>query len=141
MKLPAMRPNNKAFAVLLLFMFIITGIAATAPPEERERYTNLKVLPKKISNEEMESVMYFIDKQLGVNCMYCHVPKKDAFPKRMDFASDEKPEKKIAREMLKMTIRLNRKYFEAPDDLQAIRKPKMWCKTCHRGYPVPPGTP
>ena len=89
-----MRPNNKALIALLLFIFIITAIATTTPPEDGEHYTNLKVLPKKISNEEMESVMYIIDKQLGVNCVYCHVPKKDVFPKRMDFASDEKPEKK-----------------------------------------------
>ena len=133
--------DHKKISVALCFLaFIITGIAATSPPQDDDHYTNLKVLPKKISTEEMESVMHFIDKQLGVNCFYCHVPKKNVFPKRMDFASDEKPEKKIAREMLKMAIKINKKYFGAKDIQQAYRTPKMWCKTCHRGYPVPPGT-
>ena len=135
-----MKTYKKVFVALGLIAFIVTGVAATDTAQDDDHYTNLKVLPKKITSSEMESVMYFIDRQLGVNCMYCHVPKKNVFPKRMDFASDEKPEKKIAREMLKMTIKINKKYFGAEDDQQAYRKPKMWCKTCHRGFPVPPGT-
>jgi len=135
-----MRAYKKIFVVTGLLALIITGIAATGPTENDAHYTNLKVLPKKISSEEMESVMYIIDRQLGVNCVYCHVTKKNSFPKRMDFASDEKPEKKIAREMLKMCIKINKKYFGAEDKEQAYRRPKMWCRTCHRGFPVPPGT-
>ncbi|HXB43624.1 MAG TPA: c-type cytochrome, partial [Puia sp.] len=95
-----MKTYKKVFVALGLIAFIVTGVAATDTAQDDDHYTNLKVLPKKITSSEMESVMYFIDRQLGVNCMYCHVPKKNVFPKRMDFASDEKPEKKIAREML-----------------------------------------
>jgi thioredoxin-related protein len=130
---------KKILATTSLLLLIIVGTAATRPPEDEERFTNLKVLPKKISSEQMESIMYIIGRQLGVNCIYCHVPKKNVFPKRMDFASDEKPEKKIAREMLRMNIKINKKYF-AQDTWQAIQRPKMWCRTCHRGFPVPPGT-
>ncbi len=130
---------KKIFVSLCLFALIITGIAATKPADDDGHYTNLKVLPKKISSDEIERIMYAIERQLGVSCVYCHATKKDVFPKRVDFASDEKPEKKIAREMLKMTIKINKKYFGAESNSAAISKPKIWCKTCHRGFPIPPG--
>ena len=122
-------------------VFIITGIAATTPPQDDEHFTNLKVLPKNTSDEEMDRIMYGIKRQLGVSCLYCHVPKKDAVPKRMDFASDEKPEKRVAREMMKMSIKINKKYFDAKDNLEAFRKPKVWCRTCHHGRAVIPSLP
>ena len=134
-----MRAYKKIFVVSGLFAFMFTGIAATHPPND-EHYTNLKVLRKKISSEELERIMYAFERQLGVTCVYCHTTKKNVFPAEMDFASDEKPEKKIAREMLKMTLKINKKYFGAESNQQAIEKPKMWCRTCHRGFPVPPGT-
>jgi thioredoxin-related protein len=132
-----MQGCKKNIIVFCLLIFVSMGIMATHPPEE-EQFTNLKVLPKKVTGVQMESIMYILDRQLGVNCLYCHVPKKNVFPKRMDFASDENPKKKIAREMLRMTIKINIKYFGLENKFQAIITPKMWCRTCHRGFPVPP---
>jgi photosynthetic reaction center cytochrome c subunit len=134
-----MQDYKKIFVLLGFLVFIITGIAATCPPQDDDHYTNLKVLPKKISKDQMERAMYIFERQLGVTCVYCHATAKNVFPERMDFASDEKPEKKIAREMLKMTLKINKKYFNIESTRDAIEKPKMWCKTCHRGFPIPPG--
>lgn len=85
----------------------------------------------------MDFVMTAIKKQLGVNCYYCHKTEGTGSSERFDFASDEKPEKKIARQMLKMTIKLNKKYFGIKSTIAALYKPMVSCKTCHFGQPVP----
>ncbi|MEJ0082894.1 MAG: c-type cytochrome [Puia sp.] len=48
---------------------------------------------------------------LGVKCSFCHAPSKDTAQKWPDFASDDKPEKLIARKMMKMTSKINKKFF------------------------------
>lgn len=45
---------------------------------------------------------------LGVKCGYCHALKK-ANSKKLDFASDEKPEKERAKDMLRMVAKINKK--------------------------------
>jgi len=132
-----MKEYKKMIVLVSLSALLIISTTASRPPEEEEHYTNLKVLPKNTSEEEMERIMYAFDRGLGVNCVYCHVNKKNVFPPRADFASDEKPAKRIAREMLRMSIKINKKYFDAKNSLEAIRYPKVWCKTCHRGFPIP----
>ena len=130
--------TKKNIVFIGLFVFIITGIAATCPREEEGgNYKNLQVLSKHITDDQLERVMYGFERQLGVTCLYCHVPTKNVFPARVDFASDEKSEKNIAREMLKMTIKINKKYFKIDIDKRVLAKPAVWCKTCHRGFPVP----
>lgn len=131
--------QQKAYILSGLLIFILAGTAATRPQDGDDHYTNLKVLPKKISEDDMERAMYVFEKQLGVTCVYCHVPTKNEVPKRMDFASDEKPEKKIAREMLRMSIKMNKKYFGMSTIAEILNKPKVWCRTCHYGFPRPPG--
>jgi len=59
---------------------------------------------------------------LGVSCSFCHVPGQ--------WASDQKPNKDVAREMVAMVGRLN-------TDLKSMRNlpdsnPMMGCITCHR---------
>jgi len=132
-----MQIHKKIYIISGLLVFMITGIAATCPPNDDDHYTNLKVLPKKISSERLERIMTTFERQLGVTCLYCHVRKKDVLPQTTDFASDEKIEKKIARQMLKMTLRINKKYFNMQDDEQVLQKPKVWCRTCHHGVPAP----
>jgi hypothetical protein len=50
-----------------------------------------------------------------------------------DFASDEKPEKKAAREMITMVLNLNKTSFNGNTDVS--------CYTCHRGRNRPQGVP
>ena len=52
------------------------------------------------------------NKALGVTCNYCHARTKPGiFPVRADFTSDEIPTKLTARKMMRMTDKINRKYF------------------------------
>ncbi len=72
-------------------------------------YMNLQILPEDISKHDLDSVMHHFSQSLGVKCNFCHVWNNDS--KKMDFATDEKPEKKIARKMMLMAIDLNKNYF------------------------------
>jgi hypothetical protein len=129
-------PVKKISVVTGLFLFTVAGVAFTQTDKDK-KHKNLEVLSKNISDDELERVMYTFTRQLGVTCLYCHVPTKNIVPERMDFASDEKNEKLIARQMLQMTMKLNKKYFDHPIDKKIIAKPLIWCRTCHMGYPVP----
>ncbi len=133
-----MKSKNKIFVIAGFFVFIIAGINATMPHDDEKKFKNLKVLAKDITDDELERVMLTFERQLGVTCMYCHVPTKNNIsPPRVDFASDEKSEKLVAREMLKMTMKLNKKYFNFVVDKKMSERPVVWCKTCHMGYPIP----
>ena len=129
---------QKKFSIIVSLAFLTAlGIAATSPREEDEPYKNLKVLSKHTTEDEMERIMYRFNRELGVTCLHCHVPGKDTTELRVDFVSDEKKEKRVARDMLRMTIKLNKKYFNTIIDKEITVQPMIWCKTCHRGFPRP----
>lgn len=73
-------------------------------------FKNLQILPKDISGHDLDSVMHHFTASLGVKCNFCHVRNEEE--KKMDFASDDKPEKKIARKMMLMAIDINKNYFK-----------------------------
>jgi len=74
---------------------------------------------------------------LGVKCNFCHAPEADSSSHHLDFASDAKPEKNIARHMMKMTAKINKKYFSFNKDESGNTVPAISCITCHRGNPHP----
>jgi Photosynthetic reaction centre cytochrome C subunit len=131
--------NKKKLTVgLLLSTTTLIGILATKPPqEEKPVYTNLKVLSKKISDENMDYIMESFNMQLGVNCLFCHVHREKDYVYSFDYASDSMMNKRIARDMLRMTMKLNKKYFNTKISGTLSSPGKIWCKTCHRGKPVP----
>jgi hypothetical protein len=131
----------KKFAVVFtLIALMIVGMAATRPQDDKPK-RNLKVLPKDISHDDLEKVMDSWKAALGVKCGFCHAPSKDSTSRKLDFASDDKPEKKMARDMFRMAGRINKKYFhfdkDDKDDKGAPAVPAITCMTCHRGSPHP----
>lgn len=126
--------RNKIKTILGLALFVISGVAATHVPYQKER--NLKVLPLDISDQKLDSIMNTYNKALGVKCEFCHV-KKLIFPGDFDYASDKEPMKENARDMMRMVIDINRNYFwhnkdERPEYLKTVT-----CITCHKGEPFP----
>src|SRR5690348_191634 len=100
---------KKPLVLIAIVALVVLGIAASRPPAGE--YKNLKVLPKNISHDDLDKVMHGFNDALGVKCNFCHAAQKDN-PRKMDFPSDEKSEKNIAREMYKMTGRINKKFFK-----------------------------
>jgi hypothetical protein len=128
--------SRKILAAIVLLAFIGFGIAATTPPDEH-KHKNLKILPKNISHEDLDKVMDGFKEALGVKCNFCHAPEADSTSHHLDFASDAKPEKNIARHMMKMTAKINKKYFSFNKDENGNAVVAISCITCHRGNPHP----
>jgi len=102
-------------------------------------YENLKVLPKNISSKELQGIMVDdFEDGLGVTCGFCHASAKSGHG--LDFPSDSKPEKKIAREMMRMTIGINKKYFKTNHAMIGSSALTVTCNTCHKGVAFPDGT-
>lgn len=122
----------------ILACVVISSIAATSSPKKQALYTNLKVLPKDISSKELQSIMADdFEDGLGVTCGFCHANAKDGHG--LDFASDEKPEKEIARGMMRMTLGINKKYFKAKHPAIGSNALTITCNTCHKGEAFPDG--
>jgi hypothetical protein len=128
--------KSKAFLILCFLIATVFLMSGFMPQPATKRYVNLKVLPKDISKDELDSVMDGFKTALGVKCGFCHAPKKDD-PKRLDFASDAKEEKETARMMMKMTAKLNKKYFHVKDANVPNVVLAVNCITCHRGNTDP----
>jgi hypothetical protein len=121
-------------------LFITAGIAASSPPTEKPGWKNLKVIPKNTDEEQMERIMHQYTRQLGVTCSYCHPDSKPGIiPVTVDFVTDEIPQKEITRKMMRMTDKLNKKYFGYKNDygFESFTKAGITCNTCHRGIPKP----
>lgn len=118
--------------------FSLCGILAARPPEtEKPVYKNLRVLSDQISDENMDYVMESFNAGLGVTCVFCHPGQHNGTQFEIDYASDEYRNKRIARDMLRMTFKLNKKYFNTKMTGEMTTRGRIWCRTCHHGIPVP----
>jgi hypothetical protein len=127
--------NRKIFVTLGLTS-VVTFIALTSMAPDDDSLKNIKVLPKSLTDRQVHQVMREWSISLGVRCGFCHAPSADG--KGLDFPSDAKPEKEMARHMYKMMNKINEKYFEAKkDSLGMVEHSGINCYTCHRGNSHP----
>ena len=130
--------KKKSTIILALSVGILISVAAHQPENKPDDgFKNLKVLPKNISEDSLKDLMHQYSHALGVRCNFCHAPNKDNPGGWPDFASDDKPEKEIARHMITMAQDINKTYFNfmgssRPDTIRVVS-----CITCHRGNPHP----
>src|SRR5579862_7816040 len=127
---------RKILTSVLLAALVLLGVAAVNPPDPPKN-KNLKILPKNISHEDLDKVMDGFKEALGVKCNFCHAPEADSTTHHLDFASDAKPEKNTARYMMKMTKKINKKFFSFNKDENGKSVQTITCITCHRGKPHP----
>ena len=130
---------NRKFIVIAFMAIIVTSVVAftTPTPPQDNGFKNLKILPKDISHEQLNHIMHGFNNSLGVKCNFCHAPSKDTAVHHPDFASDEKPEKEIARSMMKMTVKINNKFFGTKHASIGDSTLTVTCITCHHGQPHP----
>ena len=107
---------------------------APAPPP-----TNLQVLPKEFTRQQVVQVMQQFTMGLGVMCNYCHVEMAGAPPNAngqipIDAASDDKPAKKTARVMMRMVGDINKTLSSELGKSDVVQ---VQCITCHRGAAIP----
>lgn len=123
------------FVRLVLALLAVAGM--TVQPSKAQvpdKFTNLKVLPKDISKQQLVSIMRGFSFALGVRCEYCHADKPEGQKPERDFAADDKEPKKTARLMLEMVAGINRDYLAKLSRTPAV---EAQCVTCHRGLAKP----
>jgi hypothetical protein len=135
--------RHKQLGVLLGLVVVaglgVVGISAGPPVKDVPGgYLNLKVLPRDISSRELQGIMTDdFEDGLGVSCGFCHATNKGG--RGLDFASDAKPEKGIARVMMRMTLRVNKRFFKVRHPLLGSSALTVTCVTCHKGQAFPEG--
>ena len=106
------------------------------PHRPLPRPVNLKVLPKDIAPEELVKIMRGYAGALGVECNFCHAVNRQTH--KLDFPSDAKDDKGIARTMIAMTRTINDQFMSQVHDPDAMPADKhVTCGTCHRGHSMP----
>ena len=125
----------KRTLIILLCFVAFVSMSFIFTKETAPRYKNLKILPKDITKQQMDSVMRQFSASLGVKCGFCHSYNQEQ--KSMDFASDVKKEKNTAREMWRMNAKLNKKSFDVKNSKELGAKLEVSCFTCHHGAKDP----
>lgn len=138
----------------------------TGQPGRGAAPRNLQVLPKDTPPQDVLALMQQFTRALGVQCTYCHVENtpppltvEEAAAQvavappagrgrgrgrggpQIDFASDDKRQKRTARLMLTLVSDINAKISALPaSPARAARdaaSARVQCATCHRGVPNP----
>jgi len=123
-----MRPGR--LLTFALSILVISGpVWAQAPTPEKVSSPNVKILTD-LYAQQFQEEMNLIVQGLGVTCDLCHVPR--------NFASEDKPTKLKARQMLEMTRALNKQYFPdyKPKEGESVLG-RVTCYTCHKGEQLP----
>lgn len=115
---------------------LLSGVVAAQVPDT---FTNLQLLDPDIEKQRIVGIMRDWAGGLGVRCNHCHVGPDDL--QGMDFASDEKAEKRTARKMLEISRVLNRELMQDLPVAEGRRSMVVSCYTCHRGQPKPRNVP
>jgi Photosynthetic reaction centre cytochrome C subunit len=114
-----------------MLLVLLTTLCQASPLSAQPReFINLQVLPEDIGTREMFEVMKQMSSDLGAECQTCH--RTDI----RDFASDELPAKRKAREKMLMTQKMNLDNSSATD----AQESRIQCSSCHRGKLKPADT-
>src|SRR5688572_20263168 len=96
-----------------IVIIVLAAISVSVAGDQK----NVKLLTG-MTDRELQLTMNLMRASLGTHCDYCHVSGKE-----WDFASDEKPAKARAREMIRMVMEMNRSTFGG--------RAEVSCYTCH----------
>jgi len=111
--------------IILTSALAVSLCAQTSDVKTAEQaYKNITEL-KGIPADQLMPAMQFISASLGVGCETCHVQGK--------FEADDKRAKKTAREMIAMTMAINKNSFHG--------QTQVTCFSCHRGSERPVAIP
>ena len=127
-----------AISALIITVFALVVVHASVyPPQATDKPVeqtrkNIQVL-KGLPESQLFPAMNFVGDSLGVHCDYCHVKEADKWL----WEKDDKKNKLVGREMMRMVLELNRTKFDG--------EPVVTCYSCHRGStrvermaPLPP---
>jgi len=125
------------FFIVTLFLIFdnrseVVRATKAPPPQEKtveQVEKNIKVLTG-MPQSQLIPVMNFFAASMGRRCNFCHVNNQGQW----DYASDAKPEKAAAREMIKLVMDINK-------TTERLKLDPVSCYTCHRGRTSPQSIP
>jgi len=130
--------NRVALSIVLGALIAPLNAAAQQPGSAGASRPKLQVL-QALPEAQLFILMNLVADSLGVRCDYCHVQSKPDLTRTPAnvggwvWDSDDKPQKKIAREMMRMVVDLNKASFGG--------RSRVTCYTCHQGALDPARTP
>lgn len=127
--------SSKMLSLSALLAILLFATASSLKPGRE--FKNLKILPRDISPQKLDSIMHSYNKALQVQCDFCHV-KNNPSDTALNFAADGSM-KESARRMIQLMIDINTKYFYYDSTIRPQYLNAVSCNTCHRGEPFPLG--
>jgi len=117
---------------------LVLGLASATPivSAGQQAPNNLQYFPSDITRDSLVSEMRQFSFALGVRCQYCHVGGDGVSLEGVVWESDEDPDKRKARFMLRLVDTLNEGLLPMMAGRDQPRS-EITCKTCHRGLPKP----
>lgn len=132
-----------ALGFVVLLGFRVSTQTPTGGAQQPPAFKNLQVWPKDTSPAVIMQFMNAFGDSLGVTCNYCHVEQGG----KLDFASDDKREKRVARQMILLRDSINvvlpaivgKPAGAGPTsgDGHPGMPVRVLCSSCHRGLPIP----
>jgi len=137
MQRTVLKSSALGFFIVALFLIfdsrseVVRATRVQAPQEKTVDQVgkNIKVLTG-LPESQLIPVMNFFAASMGRRCNFCHVNNQGQW----DYASDAKPEKAAAREMIKMVLDINK-------TTERLKLDPVSCYTCHRGRTSPQSIP
>ena len=131
--------SRSILVAITLSLFLAACAAVTQQKAQASRaadtgeFHNLQIFPQNITHDELIANMRGFAKALGTRCDHCHAANPPGSAEQLDFASDAKPEKNVARAMMRMVHGDNFEYLAKVNPHGQM----ITCNTCHRGHTVP----
>jgi hypothetical protein len=132
---------NRAFLRLGLAACLSSAAEAQAPGKwPPDSLINTRIISRNTPPIQVWGQMRTISFSLGVACQFCHVGDPGAPLERIDYATDQKRTKLVARQMMRLVRDINAKLDSIPD--RPAPSVAVNCMTCHRGVsrPIPLAT-
>ena len=129
---------NARRRILLALALPLGSLAGQAPGKwPPDSLVNVSFFAKHTPVTQVWGAMRNISGALGVECTFCHVGQEGAPLQEINFPSDQKRNKLVARQMLRMVQEVNRRIDSIPE--RPTPPVAVSCATCHRGVsrPVP----
>ena len=124
----------------LVLAAVVSALPAALPLRAQgfapDSLRNIRALPATMTPVQVVGFMRNVTFALGVRCPFCHVGEEGRPLTTFDFASDDKPTKREAREMIRMVQAVNAQFITQLPQRQSPPF-EVTCETCHHGVAVP----
>ena len=130
------RTKSRSGVVVAGMGLLAATLAADGSAQIPGDLENLQFFPQDITRDSLVEVMRGFSFALGVRCQYCHVGGDGISFAGVEFPSDDDPDKRKARFMLRMVETINNSMLPMMADRDSPVS-EITCKSCHRGRPKP----